>query len=152
MQDIVARGISHGVYVVTVRTTEKINGMTAAWVSQVSLNPIMLMVSIAPARHTYNLIKESSYFSINVLAEEQEHLASYFGFQSGRNVDKFKNKNYFDAPKGSPILEDAMAFFECKVVDTFKTGDHTLFIGEVLTAKILKEDKKPLIFNWDDYF
>jgi flavin reductase (DIM6/NTAB) family NADH-FMN oxidoreductase RutF len=126
--------------------------MTAAWVSQVSLTPVMLMVSIAPARHTYKLIQESGYFTINVLAEEQEPLASYFGFQSGRNVDKFKDKHYFDAPKGSPVLEDAIAFFECKVVDTFKAGDHTLFVGEVLTAKILKEDKKPLIFNWDDYF
>jgi flavin reductase (DIM6/NTAB) family NADH-FMN oxidoreductase RutF len=152
MQDIVSKVISHGVYVITVRTKEKINGMTAAWVSQVSLNPPMLMVSIAPARHTHNLIKESGFFAINVLAEEQEHLASYFGFQSGRNIDKFKNKNYFDAPKSSPVIEDAMAFCECKVVDNLKAGDHTLFIGEVLTAKILKDDRKPLIFNWDDYF
>jgi flavin reductase (DIM6/NTAB) family NADH-FMN oxidoreductase RutF len=152
MQDIVTKVISQGVYVITVRTKEKINGMTAAWVSQVSLNPLLLMVSIAPARHTHNLIKESGFFSINVLAEEQENLAVSFGFQSGRNIDKFKDKNYFNAPKGSPVLEDAIAFIECKVVDTFKAGDHTLFIGEVLTAKILTPDRKPLIFNWDDYF
>ena len=152
MQNVVSKAISQGVYIITVRTKEKINGMTAAWVSQVSLNPLMLMVSIAPARHTHNLIKESGYFAINVLAEEQENLANYFGFQSGRNVDKFKDKNYFDAPKGSPILKDAFAFFECKVADTFKAGDHTLFIGEVLTAKIFESDKKPLIFNWNDYF
>ena len=152
MQNVVSKTISQGVYIITVRTKEKINGMTAAWVSQVSLNPLMLMVSIAPARHTHNLIKESGYFAINVLAEEQENLANYFGFQSGRNVDKFKDKNYFDAPKGSPILKDAFAFFECKVADTFKAGDHTLFIGEVLTAKIFESDKKPLIFNWNDYF
>lgn len=152
MQNVVSKAISQGVYIITVRTKEKINGMTAAWVSQVSLNPLLLIVSIAPARHTHNLIKESGFFSINVLAEEQENLASYFGFQSGRNIDKFKDKNYFSAPKGSPVLEDAMAFIECKVVDTFKAGDHTLFIGEVLTTKILKDDRKPLIFNWDDYF
>jgi len=152
MQDIVSKQISQGVYIISVRTKEKINGMTAAWVSQVSLNPLMLMVSIAPARHTHNLIKESGYFAVNVLGDEQENLASYFGFQSGRNMDKFKGKNYFDAPMGSPILQDAIAFFECKVVDTFKAGDHSLFIGEVLTAKILNEDRKPLIFNWSDYF
>jgi flavin reductase (DIM6/NTAB) family NADH-FMN oxidoreductase RutF len=152
MQDIVTKGISQGVYIITVRTKEKINGMTAAWVSQVSLNPLMLMVSIAPARHTHNLIKESGYFAVNVLTEEQQNLASYFGSQSGRNVDKFKDRNYFDAPKGSPVLDGAMAFFECKVVDTFKAGDHTLFVGEVLTAKLLRNDKKPLIFDWNDYF
>jgi flavin reductase (DIM6/NTAB) family NADH-FMN oxidoreductase RutF len=152
MQDNVTKGISQGVYIITVRTKEKINGMTAAWVSQVSLNPLMLMVSIAPARHTHNLIKESGYFAVNVLTEEQQNLASYFGSRSGRNVDKFGDRNYFDAPKGSPVLEGAMAFFECKVVDAFKAGDHTLFVGEVLTAKLLRNDKKPLIFDWNDYF
>lgn len=152
MQDIVTKAISHGVYVVTVRTKEKINGMTAAWVSQISLNPLMLMVSIAPARHTHNLIKESGFFVINALTEDQKDLARHFGFRSGRKVDKFEGLSYFDAPKGSPVLEGALAYFECKSMDTFKAGDHTLFIGEVVTAKLLRDNKKPLIFHWEDYF
>jgi flavin reductase (DIM6/NTAB) family NADH-FMN oxidoreductase RutF len=152
MQDIVTKAISHGIYVITVRTKEKINGMTAAWVSQVSLNPIMLMVSIAPARHTHDLIKESGYFAINTMSEDQKNLVRHFGFKSGRKVDKFEGLSYFDAPKGSPVLKEALAFFECRLADTFKAGDHTLFIGEVFTAKLLKDDKKPLIFHWEDYF
>lgn len=152
MQDVVAKAISHGVYVITVRTKEKINGMTAAWVSQVSINPLMLMVSIAPARYTHNLIKESGYFAINALPEDQIDLARHFGFKSGRKVDKFEGHTYFDAPKGSPILDGALAFFECKLVETFKAGDHTLFVGEVVTAKLLRDDNKPLIFHWEDYF
>ena len=152
MQDIVTKAISHGVYVITVRTKEKINGMTAAWVSQVSLNPLMLMVSIAPARHTHNLIKESGYFAINALTEDQVNIARHFGFKSGRTVNKFEGQSYSDAPKGSPVLEGALAYFECKLMDTFKAGDHTLFIGEVVTAKLLRDDKKPLIFHWEDYF
>lgn len=152
MQDIVSKAISHGVYIITVRTKDKINGMTAAWVSQVSLNPLMLMVSIAPARHTHNLIKEAGYFAINVLMENQKDVARHFGFQSGRRVNKFEGRSYHDAKKGSPVLEDAFAFFECKLVETFKAGDHTLFVGEVTEARLLKEDKKPLIFDWNDYF
>jgi len=152
MQDIVTKTISHGVYVITVRTKEKINGMTAAWVSQVSLNPLMLMVSIAPARHTHNLIKESGYFAINTMSEDQKDLTRHFGFKSGRKVDKFEGLSYFDASNGSPVLKEALAFFECRLVDTFKAGDHTLFIGEVVTAKLLRDDKKPLIFHWEDYF
>lgn len=152
MQDIVTKAISHGVYVVTVRTKEKINGMTAAWVSQVSLNPLMLMVSIAPARHTHNLIKESGYFAINALTEDQVNIARHFGSKSGRTVNKFEGQSYSDTPKGSPVLEGALAYFECKLMDTFKAGDHTLFIGEVVTAKLLRDDKKPLIFHWEDYF
>ena len=152
MQDIVTKTISHGVYVVTVRTKEKINGMTAAWVSQVSLNPLMLMVSIAPARHTHNLIKESGYFAINALTEDQVNIARHFGSKSGRTVNKFEGQSYSDTPKGSPVLEGALGYFECKLMDTFKAGDHTLFIGEVVTAKLLRDDKKPLIFHWEDYF
>ena len=152
MQDIVSKGITHGVYIVTARTENRINGMTAAWASQVSMNPVLLMVSIAPARYTHGLIKESGYFAINVLSDGQEGLAQSFGFRSGRKHDKFQNVPYFDAPNGSPVLKDAMAFFECKLSDAFTAGDHSLFIGHVVEAKLLKSDQEPLIFRWDDYF
>ena len=112
----------------------------------------MLMVSVAPARHTHRLIKESGYFAINTLPEDQKDLAKHFGFKSGRNVDKFEGISFFDAPQGSPVLSDALAFFECKLSDSFTAGDHTLFIGNVTTAKILNDKKKPLVFRWDDYF
>jgi len=152
MQDIVSKGISHGVYIITVRTKEKTNGMTAAWVSQVSFQPLLLMVSIGAARYTHNLIKESGYFAINTIDEVMQNYAAAFGFRSGRKADKFQGVPYFGAPNGSPILEGAVAFFECKVVDAFTAGDHTLFIGEVVTAKLLKENTEPLIFHCDDYF
>lgn len=152
MQDIVSKAITHGVYIITTRIKEKINGMTAAWVSQASLQPLMLMVSVAPARHTHRLIKESGYFAINTLSEDQRDLAKHFGFKSGREVDKFEGLSFFDAPQGSPVLSDALAFFECKLSNSFTAGDHTLFVGNVITAKILKDNKKPLIFIWDDYF
>ncbi|HMK48556.1 MAG TPA: flavin reductase family protein [Thermodesulfovibrionales bacterium] len=152
MQEIVSKGISHGVYIVTVRAKERINGMTAAWLSQVSFNPIQLMVSIAPARYTHNLIRESGYFAVNTLDEETRDYAAAFGFKSGRKADKFQGVSFFDAPNGSPVLNGAHSFFECKVVDTFTAGDHTLFIGEVAEARLLKEGSAPLIFRWDDYF
>lgn len=152
MTDIVSKGIFHGVYIITTRTKEKINGMTAAWVSQVSFQPLLLIASIAPERHTHDLIKESGYFAINTLAEGQEDLAKHFGLKSGRKVNKFKDISYFDASNGSPVLKEALAFFECKVIETFVAGDHTLFIGNVVEAKILNSEKKPLIFRWEEYF
>ena len=57
-----------------------------------------------------------------------------------------------DGPNGSPVLDGALAFIECKVAETFTAGDHTLFIGSIVEAKLLKEDTDPLIFRWDDYF
>jgi len=92
-------------------------------------------------------------FAINVLSDGQEGLAQSFGFRSGRKHDKFQNVPYFDAPNGSPVLKDAMAFFEWQAfLMPSLPGDHSLFIGHVVEAKLLKSDQEPLIFRWDDYF
>lgn len=152
MQEIVSKAISHGVYIITVRVKEKVNGMTAAWVSQVSFQPLLLMASIAPERFSYDLIKQAGYFAVNTIDEDLENYAATFGFRSGRDSDKFQGVSYSEAPNGSPILEGAVAFCECKVIDTFPAGDHTLFIGEVVAGKLLKKSSEPLIFRWEDYF
>ncbi|MEO5356520.1 MAG: flavin reductase family protein [Nitrospirae bacterium YQR-1] len=151
MQSVVAKGITHGVYVITVNAKGKVNGMTASWVSQVSFSPLMLMVSIAPGRYSNELIKESGYFAINVLSSEQSKEARLFGFSSGRTVNKFKNIPYFNAPNGSPVIESAMAYCECKLNSVFSAGDHELFVGDVVSAKLMK-DVKPYLFVWDEFF
>lgn len=152
MQQVVSKAISHGVYIVTVRSGDKTNGMTAAWISQVSMRPLLLMASIAPMRHTHGLIEKARYFAVNTLPEGRQDLAKHFGFKSGRKADKFEGISFFDAPHGSPVLNDALAYFECSLTDSFTAGDHTLFVGEVVSAKILKKDVQPLIFRWEDYF
>ena len=152
MYQLVSKAISHGVYIITVGTKDKVNGMTAAWVSQVSFKPLLLMAAIAPERFTHDLIKESGYFAINTLDEDLQNYAATFGFRSGRKTDKFQGINFSTAPNGSPIIDGAVAFIECKVVDTFTASDHTLFIGSIEEAKLLKQDAEPLIFRWDDYF
>jgi len=152
MQKTITRAVPTGVWVVTARSGDKINGMTAAWATQVSFKPRLVAVSIAPPRFTYSLINESGYFCLNLLSEDQIELANHFGFKSGRKVDKFKGVDYENGPKGSPILKDAVAYVECELKDTFKTGDHDLFVGEVIDAAELKKDARPLIFRWEDFF
>ena len=152
LQQLITTYIPQGVYVITVRHQDKINGMTAAWVGQVSFRPRMLAVAIAPERYTYELLKESGIFAINVLGEGQVELAKHFGFKSGRETDKFAGIEYQTALKGSPVLKEAIAYFECQVSCTCETGDHVIFAGEVVDHGILKEGVKPLLFRWDDYF
>jgi flavin reductase (DIM6/NTAB) family NADH-FMN oxidoreductase RutF len=152
MQDIAFTALVHGVYVITTRSGERINGMTASWVSQVSLSPLLLMVSIAPSRYTHDLIKESGVFAVNVLSQGQVDLGKRFGFASGRRVDKFAGLNYITADTGSPILSQACAYFDARLVETFPAGDHTLFVGEVATAKILHPEMQPLVFSKKDFF
>jgi flavin reductase (DIM6/NTAB) family NADH-FMN oxidoreductase RutF len=152
MQEVAFTALVHGVYVVTTRLGEKINGMTAAWVAQVSLNPLLVMVSIAPSRYSHTLIKESGIFAINVLTGEQVELAKRFGYKSGRKIDKFAGLDCLAAGSGSPVLPQAYAYLDLRLVHTYTAGDHTLFVGEVMEAKILHPQSQPLIFKKSDFF
>jgi flavin reductase (DIM6/NTAB) family NADH-FMN oxidoreductase RutF len=152
MQDIAFSALVHGVYVITTRLGNRVNGMTASWVSQVSLRPLFLMVSIAPPRYSHDLIKESGTFAVNVLTQDQVDLGKRFGYQSGRRVDKFAGLEYITAVTGAPILPQAHAYFDLKLVEIFPAGDHSLFVGEVLEARILHPHTQPLVFRKEDFF
>lgn len=152
MQNVIFDALVHGVYVVTTRLGDRVNGMTASWVAQVSLKPLLVMVSIAPPRYSHDLIKESGVFAINVLRPDQVDLGKRFGYKSGRQVDKFAGLDWLAAATGAPILPQAYAYLDCKLTDTFTAGDHTLFIGEVVEAKILHPQAAPLVFKKSDFF
>ena len=152
MQEVAFAALVHGVYVVTTRLDDVVNGMTAAWVSQVSLQPLLVMASIAPPRYTHRLIKDSGIFAVNVLTSAQVDLGKRFGYKSGRKVDKFAFMEWTTAVTGAPILPQAYAYLDLKLVDTFAAGDHTLFVGEVLDAKILNPLAQPLVFKKSDFF
>ena len=152
MQELITKTVPTGISIVTVRSGDKINGMTAAWITQVSLKPAMIAVSIAPQRYTHGLIEKSGYFCINALPVESIDLAKHFGLKSGRKTDKFKGMRYTNALKGSPVLESAYAYVECEVVHAYEAGDHTLFIGTIIDSAELKENANPLIFRWNDFF
>ena len=145
--DIVTSPVS----VVTVKSGDRINGMTVAWIMQAAYNPVYIVVSIAPERYTYSLIKESKLFGVNILADSQKALGKHFGFTSGRKTDKFKDTKFHRSRSGIPILDDIYAYIECKVISVANAGDHDLFIGQV-TEKSVDETKKSLIFKTSDYF
>jgi flavin reductase (DIM6/NTAB) family NADH-FMN oxidoreductase RutF len=152
MQEVAFAALVHGVYVVTTRLEDVVNGMTAAWVSQVSLKPLLVMVSIAPPRYSHRLIKESGIFAINVLDDTQADLGKRFGYKSGRQVDKFAGLEWTAAVTGAPILPQAYAYLDLKLKETCTAGDHTLFLGEVVDARILHSQAQPLIFKKSDFF
>jgi len=152
MQEIAFTALVHGVYVVTTRLEDVVNGMTASWVSQVSLKPLLVMVSIAPSRYSHRLIQESGIFAVNVLDSTQADLGKRFGYKSGRQVDKFAGLEWTTATTGAPILPQAYAYLDLKLKDTCTAGDHTLFLGEVVAAKIQHPQAKSLVFNKSDFF
>ncbi len=143
--------ITSPVTVVTAKSKGKNNGMTVAWIMQAAYNPAHIVVSIAPERYTYSLIKESKLFGVNILAQGQHSIGKHFGFASGRKSDKFKGINFHKSKNGLFVLDDIYAYIECKVVSIKDAGDHDLFIGEVV-ENLVDDTKKPLVFKASDYF
>jgi flavin reductase (DIM6/NTAB) family NADH-FMN oxidoreductase RutF len=141
--------VINGVCVVTVKAGDKINGMTAAWYTRVSFSPPLVMVSVAPKRFTHDLIKKAGSFCINLLAEDQLPYAKAFGFSSGRTTDKFRGVKHKPGKTGSPILDGAAAYLDCRLIHSYDAGDHTLFVGEVVEAGAT--EKRPLHSRMEDY-
>ncbi len=143
--------ILDGVYIIGTRYNDKLNGMTAAWVSQVSFDPVLVMVAVGKERHTHKMIEKSGVFSISILDESQIDLAKHFGFKSGKDMDKFTDIPHEIHSTACPVLKDCLAYLDCKVASSYPAGDHTLFIGEVLSCDTKKEVKS-LIYLAKDYF
>jgi flavin reductase (DIM6/NTAB) family NADH-FMN oxidoreductase RutF len=121
----------------TSKLEEKANIITLAWTMIVSRNPPIVAISVAPLRFSHNLIKNSGEFTINVPTREIISEVHYCGSHSGRNQDKFKSTKLtlLDGINVKcPRIQECIAHIECKVIDSKKYGDHTLFIGEVVTC------------------
>lgn len=130
----VMRAKNYDLVVVTSKLDGQINGQAVAWNTQASIEPPMMAVGLSIETYTHSLIKESGIFAINFIPKDRQDLIEFFGYQSGRDVDKFKDIEYTSATTGSPILKDAAAFLDCRLVDTYALNDHDFYVGEVVEA------------------
>ena len=135
-----------GVYVVGVANAGQRDGFTAAWVMQVSFDPLLLALSINPANASYPLLHAGGGFAVSVLREGQLELAQRFGTRSGRDQDKLAGIRWHSGRKGAPILEDALAYFDCELSGSMRSGDHELVLGRVMDGRILARDADPLAY------
>jgi len=129
----------HTVLVSCVDKTGKANITTLAWSMPTSINPPMLAISLAPKRFSHQIIEETGEFVVNVPTMKIVRQSLYCGRISGTKVDKFKETQLTPAPAKkvkSPIIKECVAHLECKLVQKILTGDHTLFVGEVLAAYV----------------
>jgi flavin reductase (DIM6/NTAB) family NADH-FMN oxidoreductase RutF len=138
--------ITLGVYVVGVADGQRRDAFTAAWVMQASFNPLLLAVSINPDNASYELLHASGGFTVNVLKRGQLELARRFGTRSGRKEDKLAGIKSHPGRRGTPILDDALAYFDCEVVGRTRAGEHELVLGRVVDGKILDRGAAPLTY------
>ena len=148
MNEIAAlfRQLSSGVYVIGVADDARRNAFTAAWVMQAAFDPLLLVLSINPGHASYPLLKAGKGFTVNVLKEGQLDFARHFGTQSGRDHDKLVGVRWRPGRSGAPILEDALAYFDCLLGDRLPAGDHELILGQVIDGRILAPGAAPLMY------
>jgi flavin reductase (DIM6/NTAB) family NADH-FMN oxidoreductase RutF len=123
--------------IVTVHAGGKDNAMAVAWHSSISANPPIYGVSIAPKRFTLELMLEAKEFGVNFMPIDKAELVASVGGISGREVDKFQRWGIAkDKPLKTsvPILRDAYACYECKLIDHKTYGDHVWVVGEILAT------------------
>jgi flavin reductase (DIM6/NTAB) family NADH-FMN oxidoreductase RutF len=140
------RRLTNGVYVVGVAHDNRRNAFTAAWISQVSFDPLLLTLSIDPAHASYPILLAAGLFTVSVLRQGQLELARHFGTQSGRVIDKLVGQRWQAALEGAPVLLDAAAYLECRLIGRYAAGDHELVLAQVVGGRVLALDAKPMTY------
>jgi len=132
--------------IVTVHAKGKDNAMAAAWHCPLSFTPPLYGVSISPKRFTHDLIMEAGEFGVNFMPMEKAELIASVGGSSGREGDKFRRFRIAkEKPMKTsvPLLADAYACYECKVVEYETYGDHVWFVGEVVASHFERDSFTP---------
>lgn len=132
-----------GMYVISSRKGDKYNCQIANSLIQVSSTPPKVLVTVNKEALTHEYIQESKVFSVSVLSSNTpKKFIMLLGFRSGRQSDKFKELSFKTGVSGTPIiLEHTVAYLDCQVTNSFDCETHTLFIGKVVDAELLKTDK-----------
>ncbi len=138
------KNLSYGLFVVTSKSDKKQNGCITNTAIQVTTTPNQITLAVNNSNFTCDLIKESGIFNVSILTEKASfELFKHFGFQSGRDVDKFKDfTSYKTASNGVYyVTEGVNSVICCKVINSINLGSHTLFIAEVTDEFDISSDK-----------
>lgn len=121
------------------RENEKPNIITVAWTGTVCSDPAMLSVSIRPERYSYEIIKETGEFVVNLVTKDLVFATDYCGVKSGRDVDKYKEMGLtplVSQKVKAPGIAESPVNIECRVVQELALGSHTMFVGEVVNVTV----------------
>ncbi len=135
------RNLSYGVYVVSTLDGERPTGCVANSAMQITSEPATIAVSINHDNYTNACIEKTGKFAISILTEQSDPgLIGTFGFQSGKDVNKFEGVEAV-VQEGISVVADACSYLVCKVINKMETATHTVFLGEVIAADVLKEEE-----------
>lgn len=149
METNVLNKLTYGLYILSSKKGNKANGCIIDACVQVGVDPDRVLISVMNSNYTRKLIKDSDVFCVAVLDEDCPfELIKHFGYQSGKDIDKFEGMTTFDDINDVPcVLSHTCATISAKVIESINLGSHTLFIGKVKDMKLLSH-KKPMTYAY----
>lgn len=121
------------------RKDERPNIITVAWAGTICTNPAMLSISVKPERYSYDIIKESGEFVVNLVTKDMAYETDFCGVKSGKDIDKFKELGLKEAESKIvkvPGIDKSPVNIECKVVEVKELGSHSMFIAKAVSVNV----------------
>ncbi|MCS7172420.1 MAG: flavin reductase family protein [Armatimonadetes bacterium] len=140
-----------GVTILAARAGNVIHGMTANAFTSVSLHPPLVLVCVANASRTKQVLDRAGWFAVSILAGDQGEVARIFSNPDLDGTQRFARVRWRAGQSGAPIIEDCLAYLESRVVATYEAGDHTVYLGEVERGEVVRPEGAPLVFFRGDY-
>lgn len=148
------------------REGEKPNIITVAWTGTICTNPPMAYISVRPQRHSYDIIKETGEFVINLTTEDLVRATDFCGVRSGRDIDKYKMMKLTPEKAsivGAPLIKESPVNIECKLKEIVKLGSHDMFIADVVAVNVDNKymdskgkfhlsKAKPMVYSHGEYY
>ncbi|MCP2242616.1 flavin reductase family protein [Lentzea aerocolonigenes] len=136
-----------GVTVLSTVSDGEPHGMTVNSFASISIDPLLVLVSVNSSSRTYERIVQSGSFAVTVLSDGQQEVARWFAnSQRPSGADSFAGVSWKPAPHSrSPVLLDGISYFDCELDQAYTAGDHTMLIGAVRAYDVLS-DRPPLLF------
>jgi flavin reductase (DIM6/NTAB) family NADH-FMN oxidoreductase RutF len=140
LKKTVLRMFTYGLYAVAARHGGMMSAMTVNWITQCSFDPPMLMLAVETDSHSRQVIEASGAFAASIYETGQRELAGKLGMTTAKHPGKTEGLNWNSGPAtGSPLLDSALGWVECKVVNSLPAGDHILFVAEVVEVGLNRE-------------
>ena len=135
-----------GVTIITLDLNGEVHGMTANAFASVSLDPLLLLVCVDHSARTHAHLHAKKRFGVNILAEDQRVISEYYArpISTHEHAEEEAGARFGRTAQGTPILQGALAYLECRLQSTQEAGDHTIFIAEV--EDVVVRPGEPLLF------
>jgi flavin reductase (DIM6/NTAB) family NADH-FMN oxidoreductase RutF len=125
------------------RSGDEWNAMTTSWITQLSMEPVLIGIGVDNTAVTHRLITEGGSFTVNLWSAEDTKVFVKFSKPARRDGSTLNGRPVRTATTGAPVFDEALAWLDCEVRHTLDLGTHTLFVGEVVDADLAHDEARP---------